>query len=145
MSQETEWFADRGFSLFRRERKTLAPYWVLTLLALGFVLATYKVYAAPQVHNAEECGLLADMVLVAAALRQGDVSPEKRAGVMDAVYVSALGGADAKRWRELMEGAVRLAERDAAKGLTPHDLAGVVSKSCIQNRGELEPIFGPNA
>lgn len=113
---------------------------ILAFIAAG--AAATQCEGAPRVANQEQCALVGDMVLVAAALNKHDVPPEKRAGVMEDTYRDALGGGEAKKWREIMEIAMRFVRRGALRELEPQDLADGVAQACHASRGNLDQIFG---
>ena len=115
---------------------------VLALILLLTLAWTKKAYAAPRVHSAEECSLVADMVLVAASLRKNAVEEAKGIAVMADTYASVLTSPDAKRWQEIAEGARRLAKRPEARDVSPSDLANMTVQACHQSRGNLDNVFG---
>ncbi|TAK84356.1 MAG: hypothetical protein EPO20_14815 [Betaproteobacteria bacterium] len=131
----------------REQRAYLRRVIGVALMAVAFIglvalLAVKHAHAAPHVSSAQECSLVADMVLMAAALRKNEVAAEKRAAVMEDAYAEALGGGEANKWRELMVAAVRFAARKEVQGIAPMDLASAVAQSCQMGRGNLDPMFG---
>ncbi len=130
----------------REQRAYLRRVIGLALVAVAFIglVALYAKHAraAPRVASAQECSLVADMVLMAAALRKNEVQAEKRAAVMEDAYAEALGGGEAKKWRELMAAAVHFAARKEVQDIAPVDLASVVAQGCQMGRGDLDPMFG---
>ena len=144
MSINTEWFQGRGTDEEKMER----CYWRRVGLAVflgilaGLLLFSSRTHAAPRVNSAEECSLVADMVLVAASLRKNAVEEAKGIAVMADTYASVLTGPDAKRWQEIAVGARRLAKRPEARGVSPSDLASATVQACHQSRGNLDSVFG---
>lgn len=153
MSQAKDWFPgapsidwDPPGADYEHEAERTGARRATRVLAaiLGIFLAAAVVIAnaAPSVANREECALVGDVVLVAAALQKHDVPAEKRAPILQDTYRNALGGGEAKKWREILELAMRFVRRDVAKGIEPQDLANAVAQACDMGRGNLEPIFG---
>jgi len=122
-------------------RTVVGPLLLIALTGCVAVWAT-KAHAAPRVHSAEECNLVADMVLVAMALKKNKIDDVKSLGMMTDTYASVLTSPDAKRWQEIMAGARRLAERPEARDVSPSDLASATVTACHQGRGNLDVIFG---
>jgi hypothetical protein len=132
-----------GRFIFHRPRPTVVPSWGwAVIIGLALAGALYAAGVRAQANNAGECGLVADMVLTAAALEKRGIDQEKRAGVMEDAYAVLLGGGDAKRWRDIMERSVRFVKRDAARAVAPADLAAMVNEGCNMHRGNLREIFG---
>lgn len=147
MAYDTEYFQGKSV-----DEKHERAYWrrigveVVAILIAAFLLgsALYagKVYAGPRVYSPQECGIAADMVLVAAALLKHKASDKQTDGVMSDAYANQLNGEHSKRWYEIMAGARRLASRPQARGIAPIELAEAFAQDCQNNRGNLDPIFG---
>lgn len=137
-----DYFEGRTLDSSPAPRK-VAPIEIIVVLVVMLLLAAGAQYAygAPRVGGPQECDLVADMVLVAAALERVKAPDSLRAELMQEIYATPLGGEVGPKWRELMRLAVRFANKAVAAG-SPQDLAQAVNNGCKANRGNLDSILG---
>jgi hypothetical protein len=109
------------------------------LLALAF--ATYffasQSFAAPHAQSAEECGIAADMALVAQSLAHEEIQPAKAGAIMARIYDVA----ESERGQALMKKIL-----DAAyltnTGATAPKLAEELFTACMSSGGNMDAVLG---
>jgi hypothetical protein len=114
----------------RRPPLFLAP------LFLTLFLAT-SAFAQPRVQSAEECGIAADMAIVARSLAQEQVLVPKATTIMQRIYdVGA-----SQRGTDLMNDIIAAAyKKDAA--VTSQVFAEELFTTCLKTGGNLDLVLG---
>ena len=107
------------------------------LLAAALLLSTPFVLAEPRVQSAEECGVAADMAIVARSLAQEEVQDAKAATIMERIYNVA----DSERGTELMKDILSAAYRKDAS-VTSRTFAEELFMTCMKTGGNLELVLG---
>jgi len=108
------------------------------LLALAFATAFFAsdIFAAPRAQSAEECGIAADMALVAQALARENIDRPKAGAIMARIYDVA----DSDRGMALMQHILETAYlRNVDTGGT---LAEELFTACMQSGGDMDSVFG---
>jgi hypothetical protein len=111
------------------------------LLAVGYVCATT---AAPRAESALECGVAADMAVVAHSLAREQIDQPKAGAIMARIYDVA----ESQRGQELMRdildaayGAGQGSTAPAAKA-SGQQFAEELYTTCIKSGGDMDGILG---
>ena len=106
------------------------------LAVLLAAVACGSAYAAPKAESAVECGIAADMAVVARSLAEEQVQRPKASAIMARIYdVSA-----SDRGRELMKD---ILEAAYGKQATPSQaFAEELFTACIKSGGDMDTILG---
>jgi len=115
----------------------------LSLLALA-VLAAGAVQAAPKAESALECGIAADMALVAHSLAKEDIQRPKADSIMARIYDVG----ESQRGKEMMKQIVDAAYvvgASAAQGgraQSGQKFAEELYATCMKSGGNMDPVLG---
>lgn len=96
--------------------------------------------AAPRAQSALECGIAADMAVVAKSLAAEDIERAKADTIMARIYdVSG-----SKRGKELMKEILdaAYATGKAASGGSVHTFAESLLATCLKSGGDMDPVLG---
>ncbi|HEU4442618.1 MAG TPA: hypothetical protein VFR83_11385 [Burkholderiales bacterium] len=106
------------------------------LAVLLAAVACGSAYAAPKAESAVECGIAADMAVVARSLAEEQVQRPKASAIMARIYdVSA-----SDRGRELMKD---ILEAAYGKQATPSQaFAEELFTACIKSGGNMDTVLG---
>jgi hypothetical protein len=119
----------------------------LTALAAAAALALpfSAGHAAPRAESAMECGIAADMALVAHSLAREDIQRQKADAIMGRIYDVS----DSERGRQLMRDITEAAyssrrDASASAGATAssQSFAEELFATCMQTGGDLDPVLG---
>jgi hypothetical protein len=105
--------------------------WVLLLFAI-----TVGANAAPKAESAVECGIAADMAIVARSLAEEQVQPPKASAIMARIYDVS----ESDRGKELMKEIL-----DAAYGkqaVTSQTFAEELFTACMKDGGNMDTVLG---
>ena len=92
--------------------------------------------AAPKAESAMECGIAADMAIVARSLAQEEVKPPQAGAIMARIYdVSA-----SARGKELMKDILDAAYR--SDGDSSQKFAEELFTTCMKEGGDMDPVLG---
>jgi len=116
------------------------------LLALVFAAAFFasSSFAAPRAQSAEECGIAADMALVAQSLAREEIQPAKARAIMARIYDVA----ESERGKALMKDILEAAyTRSAATGGTAdgrvaQKFAEELFTACMKSGGNMDTVLG---
>jgi lipopolysaccharide export LptBFGC system permease protein LptF len=109
------------------------------LLALAFAAAFFasSTFAAPRAESAQECGIAADMAVVAQSLAREDIQPPKANAIMARIYDVA----ESERGKALMKEILDAAyTRNSAVGGSA--FAEELFVACMKNGGDMDTILG---
>ena len=108
------------------------------LLALVFAAAFFAspAFAAPRAQSAEECGIAADMALVAQSLAREEIQPSKARSIMARIYDVA----DSERGKALMGEILDAAYRNGRES-TPK-FAEELFTACMKSGGNMDTVLG---
>jgi hypothetical protein len=109
-------------------------YWIAAGAIAGVLYAAY-VFAAPRAESAMECGIAADMAIVARSLAEEEVQPQKADAVMTRIYDVS----QSERGKELMKDILEAAYRSDGPGQA---FAEQVFSTCMKTGGDMNTILG---
>jgi hypothetical protein len=114
-------------------------YKLLAILFTAAFLAS-ETFGAPRAQSAEECGIAADMAVVAQSLAREDIHRPKAAAIMMRIYDVA----QSERGTELMKAILDAAyTRNAALGdATAQKFAEELFVACMKTGGDMDAILG---
>ena len=107
----------------------------LLAVLLGGIAASTAL-AAPRAESAMECGIAADMAVVARSLAEEQVQPPKASAIMARIYDVS----ESDRGKELMKEIL-----DAAYGkqaVTSQSFAEELFTACIKSGGNMDTVLG---
>ena len=109
----------------------------LALLALVYAAGTV---AAPRAENAMECGIAADMAVVAHSLAKEEVQRKKADTIMARIYDVS----QSDRGKELMKEILDTAygPSAAAGGTSGQKFAEELFATCMKSGGDMDPVLG---
>ena len=108
---------------------------LLAVLVGSFVAA--GVNASPKAESAAECGIAADMAVVARALAEEQVQPRQAGAIMARIYDVS----DSDRGQELMRDILDAAYRKEM-ATTSQNFAEDLFMACIKSGGDMDTILG---
>jgi len=116
---------------------------IAALLAAGVFASPAQ--AAPRAQNAMECGVAADMAVVAHSLAREQIQRQKA----DAIMVRIYDVSDSERGRELMRDIMDAAYREPLEGsasaggtASSQKFAEELFATCMKSGGDMDPILG---
>jgi lipopolysaccharide export LptBFGC system permease protein LptF len=116
---------------------------VAAVAALG--LAFTSSYAAPRAESAMECGIAADMAVVAHSLAREQIQRAKA----DAIMVRIYDVSESDRGKQLMRDIIDAAySKDQASGASAggtnssQKFAEELFNTCMQSGGDMDPVLG---
>ena len=112
---------------------TCRPFF-LFFLAAALPLAAS---AAPKAESAEECGIAADMAIVARSLAQEEVQLPKAATIMERIYNVR----ESQRGAEMMSEIIDAAYRKGVE-VTSRSFAEELFMTCLKTGGNLDLVLG---
>ena len=107
----------------------------LLVVLLG-ATAIGSAYAAPKAESAVECGIAADMAVVARSLAEEQVQRPKANAIMARIYDVS----ESDRGRELMKEILEAAYGKQA--VTSQNFAEELFTACIKDGGNMDTILG---
>ena len=113
-------------------------YKVLALAFAAYFFTTSS-FGAPRAQSAEECGIAADMALVAQSLAREEVLPAKAGAIMARIYDVAGSERGAALMRNILETAY--SRNAAAVAATPR-LAEELFSACMASGGNMDTVLG---
>jgi hypothetical protein len=107
-------------------------------LAAAFLAAALAapVHAAPKAGNALECGIAADMAVVAHSLAREEIQRPKANQIMARIYEVA----ESERARELMKEILDAAY--ASRSASAQQFAEELFSVCMKSGGDMDPVLG---
>jgi len=113
----------------------------LTVAALATLFLSAGAQAAPRAESALECGIAADMAVVAHSLAREDVQRPKASQIMARIYDVA----ESERGKEIMKEILDSAYAQntaAAGGGSGKKFAEELFAACMKSNGDLDSILG---
>jgi hypothetical protein len=107
-----------------------------TLLAVLLGALAASALAAPKAESAMECGIAADMAVVARSLAQEEVQLPQAGAIMARIYDVS----ESARGKELMKDILDAAYRTS--GATSQKFAEDLFAACIKTGGNMDTILG---
>ena len=106
-------------------------------LPVALLAASPFAFAQERLQSAEECGVAADMAIVARSLAQEEVQPPKAATIMARIYDVS----DSERGAALMKNILDAAYKmDPA--VTSRNFAEELFTTCVKTGGNIDPVVG---
>jgi hypothetical protein len=108
------------------------------LLALLFAAAFFAsdTFGAPRAQSAEECGIAADMAVVAQSLAGEEIEPLKALAIMARIYDVAASERGTALMKSILDAAYTRHAATAQK--FPEELF----VACMQSGGNMDPVLG---
>ncbi|HZQ72281.1 MAG TPA: hypothetical protein VFB08_05150 [Burkholderiales bacterium] len=106
-------------------------------LAAAAVLFACAAAAAPKAESPAECGVAADMAVVARSLAEERVQQAKAGAIMSRIYDVAA----SQRAKELMDDILAAAYSGTEEG-SSHKFARDLFAACMKSGGDMNPILG---
>jgi hypothetical protein len=124
----------------------------VAMLFAGGLVAAASAHAAPRAESAMECGIAADMAVVAHSLAQEQIQRQQA----DAIMVRIYDVAESERGRQLMRDITDAAYRAHEGGLTAPNASSGASvrgssgqkfaedlfSTCMKTGGNMDPMLG---
>ena len=107
------------------------------LLAALLIGAAGTALAAPKAESAAECGIAADMAIVARSLAEEQVQPPQAGAIMARIYDVA----DSARGKELMKDILEAAYR-STEGASSQKFAEDLFATCMKTGGIMDTVLG---
>jgi hypothetical protein len=111
-------------------------YKLLALAVATYFFATSS-FAAPRAQSAEECGIAADMALVAQSLAHEEIQPAKAGAIMARIYDVA----ESERGQALMKNILDAAYMRNTSATAPK-LAEELFTACLSSGGNMDAVLG---
>jgi len=108
----------------------------LLAILLGGLAATTAL-AAPQAESAMECGIAADMAVVARSLAEEEVQQPQAGAIMARIYDVS----DSARGKELMKDILDAAYRNG-NGTSSQTFAEELFTACMKTGGNMDNVLG---
>ena len=112
-----------------------------TIAALGAVLYLTGAHAAPRAESAVECGIAADMAVVAHSLAREDVLRPKANQIMGRIYDVSNSDRGKEIMQEILDAAYAQSTA-AAGGGTGQKFAEELFSACMETNGNLDSVLG---
>jgi hypothetical protein len=110
------------------------------LLAVLLVGATGSALAAPKAESAAECGIAADMAIVARSLAKEQVQRPQAGAIMARIYDVSESARGKELMRDILEAAYR--EDNASGGASSQEFAEHLFAACMKSGGDMDTILG---
>ena len=98
--------------------------------------AAFGAHAAPKAESAMECGIAADMAVVARSLAEEQVQRPQAGAIMARIYDVS----ESTRGRELMRDILEAAYR--SQGATSQKFAEDLFAACMKSGGNMDTVLG---
>jgi hypothetical protein len=109
---------------------------ILPAVALAMLLGVPPAIAAPKAESAMECGVAADMAIVARSLAEEQVQQPKAGAIMERIYDVA----ESDRGKALMKDIIDAAyKNDAPAG---QQFAADLFATCMKAEGNMDTVLG---
>jgi hypothetical protein len=109
------------------------------LLALAFAACffAHSSFAAPRAESAQECGIAADMAMVAQSLAHEQIAPAKAGAIMARIYDVS----ESERGASLMK---HILDTAYFRGVNSNQsFAEELLAACLQTDGDMDAVLGP--
>jgi hypothetical protein len=107
----------------------------LLAILLGGIAAT-SAFAAPKAESATECGIAADMAVVARSLAEEEVQRPQASAIMARIYDVS----ESARGKELMKDILDAAYRN--NGASSQKFAEDLFAACMKTGGNMDTVLG---
>ena len=108
----------------------------LRLLAFAGVAVSGAAFGAPHAQSALECGIAADMAVVAHSLAREQIVRAKADGIMARIYDVAQSDRGRALMKEILDAAY------VSKGPSGQKFAEELFATCMKSGGDMDPVLG---
>src|SRR4051812_18408526 len=109
----------------------------LKIAAIALIVAPAVAYAAPRAESAQECGVAADMAIVARSLADEQVQPPKAEAIMSRIYDVAESERGKALMKDILDAAYKMDEtRPGTK------FAEELFVACMKTSGDMDQVLG---
>ena len=115
----------------------LRPYSLLALALAAFYFASSS-FAATRAESTQECGIAADMAVVAQSLAREEIAPAKAGAIMARIYDVS----ESERGRALMKEILDTAYVQSAAAGGTRSFAEELFTACMATDGNMDSILG---
>ena len=109
-------------------------------LVLAGALAATGTVAAPRAQSELECGIAADMAVVAKSLAAEEVARAKADSIMSRIYDVSSSQRGQELMKEILDAAY--AHGSAAAGGSAQNFAENLYATCVKSGGDMDPVLG---
>lgn len=106
------------------------------LAVLAGALAVGSAYASPKAESAAECGIAADMAVVARALAQERIERPQAGAIMARIYDVSESTRGRELMRDILDAAYRKDNRNSQK------FAEELFAACMKSGGNMDTVLG---
>ena len=112
------------------------------LIAAAFFAS--PTFAAPRAQSAEECGVAADMALVAQSLAREEIQPTKARSIMARIYDLAESERGTALMKDILDAAYtrNAAAGSTAEGRVAQKFAEELFVACMKSGGNMDTVLG---
>ena len=110
------------------------------LLGIGALTAATGALAAPRAESAMECGIAADMAVVAHSLAHEEIQRQKADTIMARIYDVSHSERGQALMKEILDAAYVPAGPMATA--TSQEFAESLYSTCIKSGGDMDPVLG---
>ena len=110
-------------------------------LAVAAVFFASSSFAAPRAQSAEECGIAADMAIVAQSLVREEIAPAKAGAIMARIYDVAGSDRGAALMKAILEAAYTRNASAGGSAAAPK-LAEELFGACMRTGGNMDTVLG---
>ena len=112
-----------------------------TAIALVVAGASAAVaFAAPKAESAMECGIAADMAVVARSLAQEEIQRPQAGAIMSRIYDVAESARGKELMTDILDAAYR--EKGGSNGRTSQKFAEELFSACMKTGGNMDNVLG---
>jgi hypothetical protein len=112
--------------------------WLAVSVIVGLLFASVAAFAAPRAESALECGVAADMAVVARSLADEEVQQSKAVAIMERIYDVI----DSAHGQELMQEILAAAYNQKAHPASGQEFAKELFTACMKTGGDMDMILG---
>src|SRR5580765_8617892 len=114
----------------------------LTVAALATLFLSAGAQAAPRAESAVECGIAADMAVVAHSLAREDVQRPKANQIMARIYDVAESERGKEIMKEILDAAYAQGTAAAGGSASGQKFAEDLFSTCMKTNGDLDSVLG---
>jgi hypothetical protein len=110
------------------------------LLAVLLACAAASALAAPKAESATECGIAADMAIVARSLAEEQIERPQAGAIMARIYDVSESARGKELMRDILEAAY--GQDSASGGASSQKFAEDLFATCMKTGGNMDPVLG---
>ena len=132
---------DYGMELAARSNHFMEISMILkSILAVALLATAGSALAAPQAESAAECGIAADMAIVARSLAEEQVQRPQAGAIMARIYDVSESARGTELMKDILEAAYR--QDSASGGTSSQEFAEDLFSACMKTGGNMDTILG---